>query len=74
MWLYAAHRADLRAGAAWYGRLEGESAEAHPRHREAADRPTPFRTRKIKLPDLGDEARNAKLDRLVPLGSMDQGS
>ena len=40
-------------------------AEAHPRHREAADRPAPFRTRKIKLPDLGDEARNAKLDRLV---------
>lgn len=32
VWLYAAHRSDLRAGAAWYGRLEGESGDAHPRH------------------------------------------
>jgi carboxymethylenebutenolidase len=32
VWLYAAHRPRLRGGAAWYGRLEGDSSESHPRH------------------------------------------
>ena len=32
VWLYAADNAGLRAGAAWYGRLEGEAGPAHPRH------------------------------------------
>jgi carboxymethylenebutenolidase len=32
VWLYAAHAPSLRAGAAWYGRLEGAASEATPRH------------------------------------------
>lgn len=31
VWLYAAHRPELRGAAAWYGRLEGESSPVHPR-------------------------------------------
>jgi carboxymethylenebutenolidase len=31
-WLYAAHRKDLKAGVAWYGRLSGEKNHLHPRH------------------------------------------
>ncbi len=32
VWLYAAHRADLVAGAAWYGRLSGPVSERTPEH------------------------------------------
>jgi carboxymethylenebutenolidase len=32
VWLYSAHRPGLRAGAAWYGRLEGGVREQTPRH------------------------------------------
>jgi carboxymethylenebutenolidase len=32
VWLYAAHRRDLKAGAAWYGRLTGNSTELTPKH------------------------------------------
>jgi carboxymethylenebutenolidase len=32
VWLYAAHSPKLRAGAAWYGRLEGAADPLHPRH------------------------------------------
>jgi len=32
VWLYASHRADLRAGVAWYGRLTAETDSKHPRH------------------------------------------
>jgi carboxymethylenebutenolidase len=32
VWLYAAHRPELSGGAAWYGRLEGESNNSHPVH------------------------------------------
>jgi carboxymethylenebutenolidase len=31
-WLYAAHNPKLRAGVAWYGRLDGVPDELHPRH------------------------------------------
>lgn len=31
-WLYGAHRSDIRAGVAWYGRLVGESSSRQPRH------------------------------------------
>jgi carboxymethylenebutenolidase len=31
-WLYAAHNEALRAGVAWYGRLEGEATELQPKH------------------------------------------
>lgn len=31
-WLYAAHSAQVRAGVAWYGRLQGPQDELRPRH------------------------------------------
>jgi carboxymethylenebutenolidase len=31
-WLYAAHNPKLKAGGAWYGRLEGQSSELTPKH------------------------------------------
>jgi carboxymethylenebutenolidase len=31
-WLYAAHRKDLKAAVAWYGKLSGEKNHVHPRH------------------------------------------
>ncbi|HTQ04790.1 MAG TPA: dienelactone hydrolase family protein [Polyangiaceae bacterium] len=31
VWLYAAHRKDLKAGVAWYGRLSGEQSHYRPR-------------------------------------------
>jgi carboxymethylenebutenolidase len=32
VWLYAAHNKDLKAAAAWYGRLVGETDEHRPKH------------------------------------------
>jgi carboxymethylenebutenolidase len=32
VWLYAAHSKQLKAGAAWYGRLVGEASELSPQH------------------------------------------
>jgi carboxymethylenebutenolidase len=32
VWLYAAHNPKLRAGVAWYGRLEGAADPLHPKH------------------------------------------
>jgi carboxymethylenebutenolidase len=32
VWLYAAHSKDLKAGAAWYGRLVGQADKLHPKH------------------------------------------
>jgi len=32
VWLYAAHTPKLRAGVAWYGRLEGAADPLHPKH------------------------------------------
>jgi len=32
VWLYAAHNKDLKAGIAWYGRLEGQADPLHPMH------------------------------------------
>ena len=31
-WLYAAHNARVKAGVAWYGRLQGDATELQPRH------------------------------------------
>jgi carboxymethylenebutenolidase len=31
-WLYSAHRPDLKAGVAWYGRLTGSKEDRHPQH------------------------------------------
>jgi carboxymethylenebutenolidase len=40
VWLYAAHRRDLVAGAAWYGRLSGSARAQTPEHPiDVADRP-----------------------------------
>ena len=32
VWLYAAHNPNLKAGVAWYGRLEGDKDALHPQH------------------------------------------
>jgi len=32
VWLYAAHRKDLKAGVAWYGKLSGDKNHYRPRH------------------------------------------
>ena len=32
VWLYAAHNPDLKAGAAWYGRIKGDADALHPKH------------------------------------------
>lgn len=32
VWLYSAHRKDLKAGVAWYGRLVGQPDELHPKN------------------------------------------
>ena len=32
VWLYSAHRKDLKAGVAWYGRIVGQADELHPKH------------------------------------------
>jgi carboxymethylenebutenolidase len=32
VWLYAAHRKDLKAGVAWYGRLEGKANDLQPKY------------------------------------------
>jgi carboxymethylenebutenolidase len=32
VWLYAAHNPQLKAGVAWYGRLEGDTSELFPQH------------------------------------------
>lgn len=39
--------------------------QAHPRHRARQGRAGPLRPHTIQLPDLGDDGRNAKLNRLV---------
>jgi carboxymethylenebutenolidase len=46
VWLYAAHRPDLKAGVAWYGRLEGETNERTPLHPSDV-------AAKLKAPVLG---------------------
>lgn len=32
VWLYAAHNPDLKAGVAWYGRIESDRSDLQPRH------------------------------------------
>lgn len=45
-WLYAAHNAKLKAGVAWYGKVEGAADALHPRH------PVEL-ARELKAPVLG---------------------
>lgn len=61
VWLYAAHNPKLKAGAAWYGRLVGQSNPLQPKSpTELAD--------KVKAPVLG--LYGAK-DKGIPLESID---
>ena len=46
VWLYAAHKMDLKAGVAWYGRLTGDKTPNQPAH------PVDLASR-IKAPVLG---------------------
>lgn len=46
VWLYAVHNPKIKAGAAWYGRMEGQSSPLQPNH------PIDFAS-KLKVPILG---------------------
>jgi carboxymethylenebutenolidase len=61
VWLYAAHKSDLRAGVAWYGRLTGDKDAVRPRHPidVAAE---------LKAPVLGLYGGQ---DQGIPLGSVE---
>lgn len=61
-WLYAAHNPELKAGVAWYGRLEGETSANQPAYPLdlAAD---------LKAPVLGLYGEN---DEGIPLASVDK--
>lgn len=61
VWLYAAHNPALKAGAAWYGRLTGESDPLHPRH------PVDV-AKELKAPVLGLYGGR---DRGIPLESVE---
>ena len=60
-WLYSAHRPDLKAGVAWYGRLTGDKEDRHPQH--------PIDVAKIlNAPVLGLYGGK---DQGIPLASVD---
>jgi carboxymethylenebutenolidase len=62
VWLYAAHNPDLKAGAAWYGRLTGDQDELHPKH------PLDV-VASIKAPILG---LYGAADQSIPVKTVDQ--
>jgi carboxymethylenebutenolidase len=61
-WLYAAHVPKLKAGAAWYGRLVGDTDELHPRN------PVDVAA-SLKVPVLG---LYGGADTGIPLSSVEQ--
>ncbi len=62
VWLYAAHNPNLKAGAAWYGRLTGAADDLHPKHPiDLVD--------SIKAPVLGLYGEN---DQSIPVASIEQ--
>jgi len=62
VWLYAAHNPNLKAGAAWYGRLSGEADGLHPKHPiDVVDA--------IKAPVLG---LYGETDQSIPVASVEQ--
>jgi carboxymethylenebutenolidase len=61
-WLYAAHNPDVKAGAAWYGRLVGPTDELHPRN------PIDIAP-SLKAPVLGLYGGQ---DQGIPLASIEQ--
>jgi len=62
VWLYATHNPNLKAGAAWYGRLAGEADALHPKH------PIDV-VGSIKAPVLG---LYGETDQTIPVASVDQ--
>jgi len=62
VWLYSAHNSNLKAGAAWYGRLVGEAGPLHPKHPVdiAAD---------VKAPVLG---LYGEMDKGIPVESVEK--
>lgn len=62
VWLYAAHNPALKAGVAWYGRLEGDKSELFPRHPiDVADQ--------LKAPVLG---LYGEKDQGIPLDGVER--
>jgi carboxymethylenebutenolidase len=62
VWLYAAHRPDLKAGVAWYGRLAGDADALHPKH------PVDVAAN-LKCPVLG---LYGALDQSIPLETVER--
>ncbi len=62
VWLYAAHQPKLKAGVAWYGRLEGPADDLHPKH------PLDL-AGNLKAPVLG---LYGGADPGIPLGSVEK--
>jgi len=62
VWLYAAHNPDLKAGAAWYGRLVGPPDELHPKN------PVDVAA-SLKAPVIGFYGGQ---DQGIPLSSIEQ--
>jgi carboxymethylenebutenolidase len=62
VWLYSAHNPNVKAGAAWYGRIVGDKDELHPKHPidVAAD---------VKAPILG---LYGGADQGIPVASVEQ--
>ena len=61
-WLYAAHNASLKAGVAWYGRVEGQTNANNPKH------PVELATQ-LKAPVLG---LYGAADTGIPVESVDR--
>ncbi len=62
VWLYAAHNSNLKAGAAWYGRLKGEANELQPKY------PIDV-VASIKAPILG---LYGEVDQGIPVASVEE--
>lgn len=62
VWLYAAHSKDLKAGAAWYGRLVGNTNDLQPKY------PTDI-VKELKAPVLG---LYGGADQGIPLETVDK--
>ena len=62
VWLYAAHNPELKAGVAWYGRLEGETTALQPSN------PSDL-VKEIKAPVLGLYGGQ---DQGIPVASVEQ--
>ena len=69
-WLYAAHNPDIKAGVAWYGRLEGERNERQPTY--PVDQAAPLKVPVLGL--YGGADRNITQDAVARMrGLLNQG-